>query len=91
MSLYETSPAVLEGRMHAHRQVLAALVAAVTDPRPETLAGLRALVSRDAVAASQSEDPGAVPDRAFAIQSSVAEELRLLADEVARIVAQPAC
>lgn len=78
-------PELIEGRLLAQRQVLAALVAAVIDERPETLSRLRRLVTRDAVAADQAEDPGAVPDGAFAIEAAAAEEIRLIAERVASI------
>lgn len=78
-------PELIEGRLLAQRQVLAALVAAVIDERPETLARLRNLVTRDAVAADQAEDPGALPDGAFAIEAAAAEEIRLIAQAVASI------
>lgn len=86
MTEFEELPPSIEGKLHAHRHVLAALVAMVTDPSSKNLARIQSLVSRDAVAADQAEDPGSTPDPAFAIVSSEAEELRLLAKEVSRIL-----
>lgn len=86
MTDFDDVPAFVEGRLHAQRHVLAALVAAVIDRRPETVERLSTLVSRDAVASDQAEDPGAIPDPAFAIEASAAEELRLIAREVEGIL-----
>lgn len=85
MSDYDQIPAIVEGKLHAQRHVLAALVAAVLEGRSENRERLRLLVSRDTSASDQAEDPGALPDRAFAVEASTAEELRLIAEEVERL------
>lgn len=85
MTDFENMSASVEGKLHAQRHVLAALVAAVIEPRPDTLDRLRSLVTRDAIASDQAEDPGVDPDPAFAIEASEAEELRRIAWEVNRI------
>ncbi len=85
MTKLEEIPARIEGRLCAHRQVLATLVAYVFDGTPEARERVRTLVSNDMVAANHSEDPGVIPDAAFAIEASVAEEIRLIAEEAGGI------
>ncbi|NDV00126.1 hypothetical protein [Pseudoroseicyclus tamaricis] len=73
------TPESLEGRILAQRKLLARIVATLNDPDLDAF-----LDQRDHVELS-SEDPGAVPDDAFSIEQSVADELKLirrLADDV---------
>lgn len=69
----------LEGRLTAHRAVLAALVAA----SPDRNALLELLHDRSIMHDGQ-EDPGAVPTEAVRIEGALADEFRLLAEAVAR-------
>jgi hypothetical protein len=87
MTAGRPSPETLEGRLIAQRKVLAALVAAVMSPGAASRKRLRLLIGPDAMPADQNEDPGAVPDRAFAVVGATAEELRLIGEAVARATA----
>jgi hypothetical protein len=69
----------LEGRLTAHRAVLAALVAASPDRT-----ALTALLQDRSVMRDGQEDPGAVPTEAVRIEGALADEFRLLAEAVAR-------
>jgi hypothetical protein len=72
------TPETLEGRVIAHRKILARLVAAVASGTggPEILDYLkdrRHLELHD-------EDPGAVPDPGMAIEGALADEVRQVLD-----------
>ncbi|MCX8507993.1 MAG: hypothetical protein ORN49_03775, partial [Rhodobacteraceae bacterium] len=77
-------PSAVEGQLLAHRKVLGLLVAMALRPHHSQISRLCALVSTDASPAVHDEDPGAEPDRAFALQAGLAEELREIAREAAR-------
>ncbi|WP_373353934.1 hypothetical protein [Pseudoroseicyclus sp. CXY001] len=79
-----TSPESLEGRLIAQRKLLVRLIAALDLPEVEDF-----LASRDHVEL-QSEDPGAEPDPAFAIEEGIAAELRLIARLVTEVRGSPA-
>lgn len=85
MTTQKDIPALIEGRLNAHRRVLAVLVAAVLDGDGSSRRRLADLLERDPAAADQSEDLGAVPDAVFAIRSTFAEELGRIAKEVAEL------
>lgn len=67
----------LEGRLLAHRRLLALILQSLPDPRREALHDW--LVGRSILHDGQ-EDPGAVPTEANAIALAVADEYRLLAE-----------
>lgn len=70
------SPETLEGRILAHRKILARIVATLgrqgSDLQDE-LKDRRHLELND-------EDPGAVPDPALAIEGAIADEIRQVLD-----------
>ena len=73
------SPEDLEGRLIAHRQVLARLVAA-------NGADLREFLRDRSTVAIPEEDPsGDGPDPAFAIEAALADEMRRLTEAVDRL------
>ncbi|SPH25043.1 hypothetical protein DEA8626_04078 [Defluviimonas aquaemixtae] len=80
-------PEVIEGKLIAHRRILAALLATVIGDGPAARERLRRMIADDAIATDHAEDPGVFPDSAFAISSTVAEEFRLIAREAAEIQA----
>ncbi len=69
----------LEGRLAAQRAVLAHLVALSVD-RDRLLV----LLEDRSIMREGQEDPGAVPTDALRIEGAMADEFRLLADEVRR-------
>jgi hypothetical protein len=75
-----------EGRLLAQQRLLAALAAAVLEPTSAGAARLRALLSPDEISGVHAEDPGAVPDPAFAVLAAEDAELRALARRVADIL-----
>lgn len=78
--------ATIEGRLLAQRQVLAELLAACDRAGGPLSDWVRAFVSEDFTVQDYAEDPGAVPDPAFAVESIIAEEKRMLAAETGRIL-----
>jgi hypothetical protein len=78
--------ATLEGRLLAQRQVLAELLAACDRAGGPLSDWVRAFVSEDFTVRDYAEDPGAVPDPAFAVESIIADEKRMLAAETGRIL-----
>jgi hypothetical protein len=74
-----------EGRHLAQQRVLAALAAAVLDPSAGR-ARLQALLAPDQISGVHAEDPGAVPDRAFAVLAAEDAELRAIARRVAALL-----
>jgi hypothetical protein len=72
------TPETIEGRLLAHRKILARLLQAVANGKggPELLAELK---DRRQLELHQ-EDPGAVPDPALAIEGAVADEIRQVLD-----------
>lgn len=81
-------PAVVEGQLMAQRHALARLIARIA-----TLEGgaawLDAVFPRDLSPQDGQEDPGAVPDRAFAILAARDEELALIGTEARNLLAHP--
>ncbi|WP_373009397.1 hypothetical protein [Hyphomonas sp.] len=78
--------ATLEGRLLAQRQVLAELLAACDRAGGPLSDWVRTFMSEDFTVHDYAEDPGAVPDPAFAVESIIAEEKRMLAAETGRIL-----
>jgi hypothetical protein len=68
------NPETIEGRILAHRKILARLLQAVASGKigPEILEDLK---DRRQLELHQ-EDPGAVPDPALAIEGAIADEVR---------------
>jgi hypothetical protein len=65
----------LEGRVIAQRKLLAMILGAM----PEDAEIWRQL-DRRAVSENHEEDPGVVPDEAFAIEAAISSELWLITD-----------
>lgn len=75
-----------EGRSLAQRQVLAELLAACARTQGPLADWVREFVDADHGLQDYNEDPGAVPDSAFAVESIIAEEKRMLASATKRIL-----
>ena len=69
----------MEGRLLAQRALLSRLVAALGDD------GIDAWLAERDHYEGLDEDPGAVPDESFAIESAMADELRLIREAVERL------
>tara|TARA_R110001606_G_scaffold116842_1_gene246081 strand:+ start:769 stop:1095 length:327 start_codon:yes stop_codon:yes gene_type:complete len=82
----EIQNATLEGRLLAQRQVLAELLAACDRAGGPLSDWVRGFVAEDFGPKDYAEDPGAVPDAAFAVENMIAEEKRMLAAETQRIL-----
>ncbi|KCZ53499.1 hypothetical protein [Hyphomonas chukchiensis] len=82
----EIQNATLEGRLLAQRQVLAELLAACDRAGGPLSDWVRGFVAEDFGPNDYAEDPGAVPDAAFAVENMIAEEKRMLAAETQRIL-----
>tara|TARA_R110000823_G_C15823541_1_gene489511 strand:- start:67 stop:336 length:270 start_codon:yes stop_codon:yes gene_type:complete len=78
--------AEVEGRLLAQRQVLAELLAACDQAGGPLSDWVRTFVSEDFTVHDTAEDPGVVPDPAFAVESIIAEEKRMLAAETRRML-----
>lgn len=78
--------ATLEGLLLAQRQLLAELLAACDRSGGPQSDWVRTFVSEDFTVHDYVEDPGVVPDPAFAVESIIAEEKRMLAAETHRIL-----
>ena len=76
------SPLELEGRLHGQRGILALLLAEAMARGDEALAGRLEGLS---FAPDHQEDPGAVPDPAFAIEAAAAQEVRLILRQARRL------
>lgn len=73
MSKGELSPLEIEGQLHGQRAVLAAILAQLmADGRDDVTRRIEALLE----ISDHQEDPGAVPDPAFAIEAAAAQEVR---------------
>jgi len=70
-------PEELEGRLNAHRELLIELLAAMIGGEVTITAFLRRLRD-DATFKDNEEDPGLLPEAAFAIENSAAEEVRAI-------------
>ena len=65
----------LEGRLMAHRKVMAMLLEHCGDAN-----GLREALEARLEVQDHEEDPGVVTSEAFAIEAAIADELRLIMD-----------
>lgn len=75
MRMAAMSPEEIEGRLHGQRAVLAAVLAELIDRGGDEFARK---VDALLLAPDHQEDPGAVPDPAFAIEAAAAQEVRLV-------------
>lgn len=75
--------AEVEGRLLAQRQVLAELLAACDQAGGPLSVWVRAFVSEDFTVHDSAEDPGVVPDPAFAVESMLAAQTRRMLDAAA--------
>lgn len=69
----EIQDATLEGRLLAQRQVLAELLAACDRAGGPLSEWVRSFVADDFGPRDYAEDPGALPDAAFAVESVIAQ------------------
>ncbi|MEN3147616.1 hypothetical protein ABCW43_09895 [Neorhizobium sp. IRAMC:178] len=69
------TPQELEGRLNAHRELLIELLSAMIGGEVTITSFLRRLRD-DATFKDNEEDPGLLPDGAFAIENSAAREVR---------------
>jgi hypothetical protein len=69
------TPQELEGRLNAHRELMIEMLAAMIGGEVTISAFLRRLRD-DATFKDNEEDPGIMPDPAFAIENAAARELR---------------
>jgi hypothetical protein len=69
------TPQELEGRLSAHRELMIEMLAAMIGGEVTITAFLRKLRD-DATFKDNEEDPGIVPDPAFAIENAAAREMR---------------
>ena len=70
----------LEGRMIAHRQVLARLIGGLPSEQREMLTDW---LGKDSVMHDGQEDPGAVTAEGAALQMAISDEIRLLHNRIA--------
>lgn len=71
------TPEELEGRLNAHRELLIELLAAMIGGEVTITAFLQRLRD-DATFKDNEEDPGIMPEEAFAIENSAAREVRAI-------------
>ncbi|MCJ9750874.1 hypothetical protein MOV61_09115 [Neorhizobium sp. BETTINA12A] len=69
------TPQELEGRLNAHREVLIELLSAMIGGEVTITSFLRRLRD-DATFKDNEEDPGLLPEGAFAIENAAAREVR---------------
>lgn len=74
------SPELLEGRLVAQRRVLGALLARLSRSDPAFLEELEGMAQYQ----DYEEDPGVLPDEAFAAQSAQSDEVRLILEAARR-------
>jgi len=70
-----STPEELEGRLNAHRELMIEMLAAMIGGEVTISAFLRQLRD-DATFKDNEEDPGVVPEEAFAIENAAAREIR---------------
>ncbi|MBP2557577.1 hypothetical protein J2T08_004399 [Neorhizobium galegae] len=73
------TPQELEGRLNAHRELLIELLSAMIGGEITITSFLRRLRD-DATFKDNEEDPGLLPEGAFAIENSGAREVRSILD-----------
>lgn len=78
----ELSQLELEGRLHGQREVLALIVAHLLRADGD---GFGRLLDAQLEIGDHQEDPGAVPEEAFAAEAAAALEIRLLLDRARAI------
>jgi hypothetical protein len=71
------TPEELEGRLNAHRELMIELLAAMIGGEITISSFLRRLRD-DATFKDNEEDPGVIPEEAFAIENSAAREVRAI-------------
>lgn len=81
MSDHEAKLAALEGRLMAHRALVARLIGLLA---PEQQQIMRDWIDAREVMSDGQEDPGAVLDGASAIQLALADEMRLIQERLSR-------
>jgi len=69
----------LEGRLNAHRELLIELLSAMIGGEV-TITSLLQRLRDDATFKDNEEDPGVLPEGAFAIENSAAREVRSILD-----------
>ena len=67
----------LEGRLNAQREVLAIILARLTDGPDDPL---WSILDGTSELQDHQEDPGAVPQAAFAVEAETAREFRLIVE-----------
>lgn len=82
----QLSPETIEAKLIAQRQILAQLLAFGALGRDAGAAAADELLRDGFVPQDQQEDPGAVPDPAFAIEAAIATEKRLIVEEARRLI-----
>ncbi|CDZ25896.1 hypothetical protein [Neorhizobium galegae] len=73
------TPLDLEGRLNAHRELLIELLSAMIGGEV-TITSLLKRLRDDATFKDNEEDPGLLPEGAFAIENSAAREVRSILD-----------
>ncbi len=71
----ELTPQELEGRLNGHRELMIEMLAAMIGGEVTITAFLRRLRD-DATFKDNQEDPGALPEEAFATENAMAREVR---------------
>ncbi len=74
----EATPLELEARLNAHRELLIDVLTALIGDQSSSKIAER--LRDDTVAADFEEDPGVLPDQAFAIENETASEIRRILD-----------
>jgi hypothetical protein len=73
------TPHELEGKLNAHRELMIDLLAAIIGGEAK-VAQLMDRLKDDTTFKDNEEDPGLLPDGAFAIENSAAREIRSILD-----------
>jgi hypothetical protein len=73
------APEELEGRLNAHRELMIEMLAAMIGGEVTITSFLRKLRD-DATFKDNEEDPGVMPEEAFAIENAAAREIRSILD-----------
>lgn len=71
------TPQELEGRLNAHRELMIEMLSAMIGGEVTITAFLKKLRD-DATFKDNEEDPGVIPDAAFAIENAAAREVRAI-------------
>lgn len=81
MQDHDAKLAALEGRLMAHRALIAQVIGLLDPDRQQAL---RDWITQRNVMSDGQEDPGAVPDFAATIELAQADEMRLIQDRLRR-------